>query len=160
MSRLRLLGLAFLLIAAGRRSVAEEAAQLPYLASLKRDKVFMREGPGEDYPVEWVYHRKGLPVQVIASYDVWRRVRDMDGIIGWVHVALISRERTAVITGKDIAKARARDDADASVVADVQPGAVGRLMGCEKTACEVKFDSAEGWIDRVRLWGVHDGETF
>jgi SH3-like domain-containing protein len=26
--------------------------------------------------------------------------------------------------------------------------------------CQVKFDRAEGWIDRNRLWGINDGEQF
>lgn len=161
MSRFRLSVLGLLLAGAPHLGLAaDNGPPLPYYASFKSDKVFMREGPGEDYPVEWVYHRKGFPVQVIASYEVWRRVRDMDGVIGWVHVALLSRERTAIVMGKDNVKARRRDEADASVVADVQPGAIGRLMGCEKTACEVKFDAAQGWIDRARLWGMHDGEDF
>ena len=33
----------------------------PYFASIKSDKIYMRLGPGEEYPIKWVYHRKGLP---------------------------------------------------------------------------------------------------
>jgi SH3-like domain-containing protein len=102
----------FLVLSLGtaHAAAAAEAEKLPYFASLKSDKVYMREGPGEDYRIEWVYRRKGLPVEVLASYDVWRRVRDMDGIVSWVHMALLSRERTAIVTGTANAEAR-RDDA-------------------------------------------------
>jgi SH3-like domain-containing protein len=92
------LALAFLLIAlVGRPAGAADTP--PYFLSIKNEKTFMREGPGENHRIKWIYHRKGLPVEVIASFEVWRRVRDADGEIGWIHVAVLSRERTAVVTG-------------------------------------------------------------
>ena len=139
---------------------AAEDVKLPYFASMKGETTNMREGPGSDSRVKWVYHRKGLPVEVIASFEVWRRVRDMDGEIGWIHVALLSRERMAVVKGKAEAAVRGRADAKSDVLAEAAPGAVGRLEHCAATACEVKFDGAKGWVDRSRLWGVHGGEEF
>jgi SH3-like domain-containing protein len=132
----------------------------PYFVSLKGDKVFMRDSPREDSPVKWIYHRKGLPVEVLASYEVWRRVQDLDGEIGWIHQALLSRERTAVVTGKDDAPIRKGYSADAAQVAAAKPGAIGRLIACKADACEVKFNGLTGWLERSRLWGVHDGENF
>src|SRR5690348_18405745 len=75
----------------------------PYFASIKSDKIYMRLGPGEEYPIKWVYHRKGLPVEVLASYDAWGRGGDMEGETGGIHRALLPRERTAVVTGEKIA---------------------------------------------------------
>jgi SH3-like domain-containing protein len=137
-----------------------EEVKLPYFASMKGETTNMREGPGEDSRVKWVYHRKGLPVEVIASFEVWRRVRDMDGEIGWIHVALLSRERMAVVKGAAEVPVRDRADAKSDVLAEAEPGAVGRLEHCGLEACEVKFDGAKGWIDRNRLWGMHGGEQF
>ncbi|HXJ02540.1 MAG TPA: SH3 domain-containing protein [Micropepsaceae bacterium] len=152
---------ALLLLLSGESPAgAAEDAKAPYFASMKGETTNMREGPGEDYRVKWVYHRKGLPVEVIASYEVWRRVRDMDGEIGWIHVALLSRERGAVVRGAGEAPVRGSTDAQSKLVADAKPGAVGRLEHCDAHACEVKFDGAKGWIDRTRLWGMHDGERF
>jgi len=87
-------------------------------------------------------------------------VRDMDGETGWIHTALLSRERTAVIVGAGDAPVRDGAKAGASVIADAKPGAIGRLEKCDASACEVKFARAEGWVDRMRLWGVHDGQQF
>ncbi len=143
-------------------SAGAPAASLPaqpYFASLKGDKVFMREGPSDDHRVKWVYHRKGLPVEVLASFEVWRRVRDMDGEIGWIHQALLSRERMAVIVGGDDAAIRKATNADAAVIAQGKPGAIGRLVACKADACEVKVDGVNGWLERTRLWGGHDGEN-
>jgi len=131
-----------------------------YFASIKSDKIYMRLGPGEEYPIKWVYHRKGLPVEVLASYDAWRRVRDMDGETGWIHTALLSRERTAIVTGDKITAIQRSEDSSSRLVAEAKPGAVGRLRHCDQQACEVKFDGAEGWVPRSRLWGLRDGEHF
>jgi len=149
-----------LLILPSAPARAAEDVKLPYFASMKGETTNMREGPATDSRVKWVYHRKGLPVEVIATFEVWRRVRDMDGEIGWIHAALLSRERMAVVKGKAEAAVRNRADAKSDVLAEAMPGAVGQLEHCAAAACEVKFDGAKGWIDRSRLWGVHGGEQF
>lgn len=140
--------------------VASAAEPTPYFASMKSDKIYMRVGPGEDYPVKWIYHRKGLPVEVLGTYDAWRRVRDMDGETGWIHTALLSRERMTVITGQGLARLLREAQPNSGVVAEAKPGAIGRLRHCDALTCEVKFDSAEGWVPRTRLWGLSDGERF
>ena len=72
------------------RAASDEA--FPRFESLRSDKVYMREGPSLQHPVKWVYRWKGLPVEVLGAYDVWRRVRDKDGIVGWIHVAMLSTD--------------------------------------------------------------------
>ena len=151
------LGLAFAaLVAAGPAWPADG----PYFLSMKDDKVYMREGPSDKHRIKWVYHRKGLPVEVLSSFEVWRRVRDMDGEIGWIHMALLSRERMAGVVGAGIVPIREGGDEASENIAEAQPGAIGRLEECGMRACEVKFDGAVGWIDRSRLWGVHAGKNF
>jgi SH3-like domain-containing protein len=139
---------------------AADAVKAPYFVSLKDETTNMREGPSRNNRIKWVYHRKGLPVEVVASYDVWRRVRDMDGEIGWIHMALLSRERSAVVTGQSQAPVYDSANAQSEVVAEAKPGAIGRLERCGPVFCEVKFDGAKGWLERTRLWGMHDGEQF
>jgi SH3-like domain-containing protein len=65
-----------------------------------------------------------------------------------------------VVRGKGRAAVHDKADAASELVAQAEPGAIGRLEHCGASACEVKFDGATGWIDRMRLWGVHDGEQF
>lgn len=145
---------------AGGSAPGSAADNRAYFASLKSEEVYMREGPSANNRVKWVYRRKGLPVEVLASFDVWRRVRDMDGEIGWIHVALLSRDRTVVVAAGQDAAVRGREDERSGVVAEAKPGAIGRLLGCRKLACQVKFDGAAGWVERARLWGVRDGDDF
>lgn len=72
---------------------------LPRYAALRADKVYMRRGPGDRYPIDWVYHRRGLPVEIEREFDVWRLVEDSDGQKGWVHQATLYGSRTFVIPG-------------------------------------------------------------
>lgn len=144
-------------LAAGPATAADSAI---YFASIKSDKIYMRVGPGEDYEIKWVYHRKGLPVEVLGSYDAWRRVKDIDGEIGWIHATLLSRERTAMVVGDSLATVTRSDDTASRVIAKARAGAIGILRHCEALVCEVKFDGVEGWVSRARLWGLTGGERF
>ncbi|MEH6546060.1 MAG: SH3 domain-containing protein, partial [Sneathiella sp.] len=71
---------------------------LPRFVSLSSNKVNVRTGPGTRYPITWVFVRRGWPVEVIAEYELWRRIRDVDGSTGWVHKGLLSSRRTLIIT--------------------------------------------------------------
>ena len=69
---------------------------MPRYVSLKFDKVYARGGPGEDYDMKWVYHVKGLPLQVVAETQEWRRVCDADGSLSWVHRRTPDARRTVM----------------------------------------------------------------
>ncbi|WP_173569727.1 SH3 domain-containing protein [Acetobacter conturbans] len=70
---------------------------LPRFAALRADDVNMRAGPGQRYPIQWVYHRRGLPVQIEREFDVWRLIEDSDGVKGWVHQATLVGSRDFVV---------------------------------------------------------------
>ena len=52
---------------------------VPRYVSLKSDHVNVRAGPTKDNDVAWVYTRSGLPVEITAEFENWRRVRDSEG---------------------------------------------------------------------------------
>jgi SH3-like domain-containing protein len=149
----------------GRAGAAEreEAGGLPVprFVSLKSDRVNARAGPGQRYPVEWVFVRRGLPVEVVAESDLWRRVRDMEGVEGWVHKGLLSGQRTAVIRGPQTRALRREPDEAASAVAQAEPGVIGRLHRCRGGWCQLSVgERNKGWIRRNQIWGVYTDEQF
>jgi SH3-like domain-containing protein len=77
---------------------------VPRFVSLKPGKVNVRAGPTKDNDVTWVYTRAGLPVEVTAEYENWRRVRDWEGAEGWVYHSLLSGRRTAIVIPQASAK--------------------------------------------------------
>ncbi len=72
---------------------------IPRFVSLRTNPINLRAGPGVRYPVDWVYVRRYLPVEVIDEFDTWRQIRDPAGAEGWVHQSMLSGKRTAVVTG-------------------------------------------------------------
>jgi len=134
---------------------AEEALPIPRFVSLKADEVNMRAGPGESYPVEWVYTRKGLPVEVVKEYDQWREVRDVDGTKGWVHRVMLSGQRTIQVTGATARTGYDKPSADGRSVFRAEPGVQGTLLGCEPGWCRVEISGMKGWMAMGDLWGVY-----
>jgi SH3-like domain-containing protein len=136
------------------------SAQAAHYASLKSDKVYLREGPTYQHRVLFIYKRRDYPLEVIAAYEGWRRVRDVDGTIGWVSDTMLSDRRTVLVTGKAKAQLRAQPSPTASVSADAEPGVVAKLKACQPRFCEVTAGGITGWIEKDKIWGVDAGETF
>lgn len=128
-------------------------------ASLRSNKVYLREGPTFQHRILFIYERKDYPVEVLASYETWRRVRDADGTIGWVSQSMLSDVRTVLIIGKTRADIRDAPYAAGSVIAKADPGVVARLKACKPQFCEISASGLKGWIDRTRIWGVDAGEV-
>lgn len=128
--------------------------ETPYWASLRVDEVNMRVGPSENYRIDWVYHREGLPVKVVRLMQGWRLVQDPDGAQGWIVARLLSPQRTAIVTGEDLAEMRAAPEDGAELLWNAEPGVVGTLGKCEANWCLFDVDGREGWIDQSRLWGA------
>jgi SH3-like domain-containing protein len=131
---------------------------LPRFASLHSDKVNLRAGPGDRYPVEWVYMRKDWPVEVLAQFDHWRRVRDWDGTEGWVHEKMVAGKREVVVTG-GVRGLRAGPDLGAALVARAEPGVVARLDECRGEWCRIGVGDVTGWVERSDIWGVYPNEN-
>ncbi len=132
---------------------------IPRFASLRSGEVNMRTGPGTRYPIEWVYAKRGLPVEVIAEYDIWRRVRDPEGIEGWVNKTELTGKRGLVITGGNH-ELREDPDDTAAIAAHLEKGALGTIASCKQDWCKVKFDGAKGYLRKMDFWGAYPNELF
>ncbi len=133
---------------------------LPRFASLRADDVNLRAGPGQRYPIEWLYKRRGLPVQIDREFEVWRLVTAPDGVKGWVHEATLFGRRDFVVTGAD-RTLRKSAEATARAVAILQPGVVGRIRSCAAGAdwCQVQVGDYRGWLRRGDFWGALPNEA-
>jgi SH3-like domain-containing protein len=143
---------------------AEAQPQQPHFASLRADLVHVRKGPGEEYDILWTYKSLGLPVEVTAEHEHWRRIRDSEGAEGWVHFRLLSALRTALITPWDKSKETTvlheTADGDAKPVAKLESGVKAYVHECDGRWCRVSVTSLSGWIEQKRLWGIYPDETF
>ena len=134
---------------------------IPRYVSLKSDHVNVRAGPTKDNDVAWVYTRSGLPVEITAEFENWRRVRDSEGAEGWVYHSLLSGRRTAVVSMKsknDLAPLYDRADPASAVAARLQAGVVAQVKHCATGWCHISGSGFDGWIEQQRLWGVYADE--
>ena len=136
---------------------------IPRYVSLKSDRVNLREGPSKEHRTRWVYQRAGLPVEITAEFETWRRVRDADGSEGWVLHSLLSGRRTALVAPWSKVKnetfvLRASADEGATTVAQLQPGVIANVASCANAWCKVAIGKVEGYVRQERLWGVYPNE--
>ena len=135
---------------------------LPRYASLKSERVNMRVGPGREYQVEWMYLKRGLPMEIIQEYDNWRKVRDAEGNEGWIMHSLLSGSRTAIIApwekGEGMIDMLNAANPAAAIVARVEPGVVATVSQCSNGWCELTISGTEGYIRQNQLWGVYPDE--
>jgi SH3-like domain-containing protein len=126
-------------------------------ASLRANDVNVRAGPGVRYPVKWKFVQRHTPVEVIAQYDTWRKIRDWEGGEGWVHRVMISTKRSLLLKG-DGQTMRRRPSEGAPAVARLASNMIVLAQKCDMEWCLVSARGHEGWIRREGLWGLYPKE--
>ena len=129
------------------------------------DEVNLRVGPGDRFPIDWIYRREGLPVEVINEHDVWRQIRDHEDTVGWVHQSLLSGRRRVLIIDS-LRSLRASPDPAAPAVArslNVRQafspsGVIGALIGCAGAWCQIEVKKHAGWLRRDEVYGLYPDE--
>ena len=71
---------------------------IPRYVSLKADEANARRGPSLSHRIDWIFKKKGMPLEIYGEYDNWRRVRDAEGAGGWIHYSLLSGVRSIIVT--------------------------------------------------------------
>jgi SH3-like domain-containing protein len=143
------------------KPVGPSGLPLPRFVSLKADKINVRRGPSSEHQVAWVYQRKGLPVEVTAEFENWRRIRDSDGEEGWVYQSMLSGKRMALVAPwrkQEAVPMYQSPDASGGLVALVKAGVVATLEDCTGNWCRLAASGYEGWIAQPMIWGAYPGE--
>jgi SH3-like domain-containing protein len=148
--------------AAGDMAVgAASGLPVPRFVSLKPDRVTVRGGPNRDHEIAFVFTRAGLPVEITAESDNWRRIRDWEGSEGWVYHSLLSGRRTALVSAKkpdELVPLYDKPDAQSALTARLQPGVLASVKHCGGAWCRIFGPGFDGWIAQERLWGVYANE--
>jgi len=139
--------------------IAASGLPVPRWVSVRAGRVNVRRGPSMDQDVVWTYVRAGVPVEIIAEFDTWRRIRDSSGETGWVKTQMLDGRRTVLVTGRVNTAILNSPKAEADVVAYAAPGLQAQLVGCRGEWCEVSARGFDGYVSRDRLWGVYSEET-
>lgn len=134
---------------------------VPRFVSLKNDVTNVRRGPSSEHDLAYVYRRKGLPVEIVAEFEHWRRIRDSDGDEGWVYRSLLSGKRTALVApwkpGSEV-PLQARVGQTQAPVARLASGAMVEVDSCDGAWCNIQAGGYEGFVEQKLLFGVYPGE--
>ena len=132
---------------------------LPRFVTLRANEVNLRSGPGTRYPIDWVYRRSGMPVEIIDEFDTWRRIRDWQGTEGWVHQSMVQGRRGILVIGQR-QTLRRRPEADSPGVAQLDAGVVGELDRCRGEWCQISAGGYNGWLERKGFYGLYPYEDW
>lgn len=143
----------------GNETKGPSGLPLPRFASLRSNEVNLRTGPGLRYPIEWVFVKEDLPVEITAEFDVWRRIRDSNDAKGWIHKSTLSGHRSLIVT-EQTGNIYKDSNIGSSLLAHVQAGAIGDLLACDLVWCEVSFGDIKGYMKKEDFWGAYEHETF
>jgi SH3-like domain-containing protein len=131
---------------------------LPRFVSLDSGKVYSRAGPGQNYPIKWVYQKEHMPIEIIQEYEGWRKVRDIEGDEGWIHKTLLTGKRTVIIKSDQLIDLHEKNNLSSRLKVQLEPGVIGKLALCKNDWCKIETGGYDGWVERKFLWGIYEGE--
>jgi SH3-like domain-containing protein len=138
-----------------------ENPRVPRFESLKSNDIVMRVGPGYNYPIHWEYRRAHLPIEVIAEFEDWRKVRDKSGETGWMHKKMLSQKRYVIIL-EDNLLLHKKEEPESPTVARFQKNAMAQVVKCNAQNCylmaKTPASTIKGWCSRRALWGLYSHE--
>jgi SH3-like domain-containing protein len=150
-----------LLAACGRKGgetdrVNPSGLAVPRYVTLKFAEVNARAGPGDDHKLLWIYHAKGLPLQIVAETAEWRRVCDPDGALSWVHKRTVDGRQAAMRLQATPLALHSQPRDSAAVVAYLGPRAVAGLDKCQKGWCRLRSGQVDAWAPASEIWGADE----
>ena len=130
---------------------------MPRYVSLKASEANARRGPSLSHKIDWIFKKKGMPLEIYGEYDNWRRVRDSEGAGGWIHYSLLSGVRSIIITSS-MANLYRKSDQNSMIMARIEQNYIADLGTCIKDWCEIDAGRYDGWIRKTDIWGVAPDE--
>lgn len=130
---------------------------IPRYVSLKAKEANARRGPSLSHRIDWIYKREHIPLEIYGEYENWRRVRDFEGLGGWIHYTLLSGIRY-VLVKDELLEMRLLPSSDAQVIARVPQHNIATLDKCDVDWCRIVDDGYKGWVLKSGIWGVYENE--
>lgn len=139
----------------------ETGLALPRMVSLRSNLINARSGPGARYPIEWVYMQKTAPVEIVAEFELWRKIKDWEGSESWVHKSMLSGRRSVKVTTPGENNIYDKPEYNSKVIAKVEDEVVGDVKKCPAGSdfCLIVFGNIEGWIPKNNLYGIYSQEV-
>ena len=129
--------------------------KIPRMVSLNQSLVFMRSGPGLNYPIKFELRKKKYPMKIISEYYNWRQVVTYNNIKGWIATHLLSSVKTGLILKTTFLKISPSNQSLSK--AKLLPQLLIEIKKCNTEWCKViivKNDKFYGWVKKQFIWGL------
>jgi SH3-like domain-containing protein len=133
---------------------------IPRFVSLKSDDANIRVGPSVNYPIKLKYVLQNLPLEIIDEFDVWRKSRDHEGNIGWVHKSLIKGDRFILVNHNRNKDVKLYNIPNGKIIGIIKKNNILDLNLCILNWCKVTQNKFSGWLLKKNIWGVYDTEIY
>ena len=132
---------------------------IPRFVSLKSNEINLRIGPSINYPINLKYIRKNLPIEIIDEYDLWRKIRDHEGNIGWIKKGLLKGERY-ILTGIKNNSSKIYNRPNGKEVGIIKENNILKLEICLEDWCYISHKNIKGWLSKKGIWGTYNKEIY
>ena len=123
--------------------------------SLKKNEVNLRQGPSFVYPIKLIYKKKYLPVIILDKSGPWRKIKDLENNTGWIHIALLSKKKSAINIKKNSILYK-NSTIYSKPIAKLEVGRLVLIKKCNQRWCKISSGQFNGWINKSFLWGKVD----
>ena len=123
-----------------------------YFLSLKKDKVYVRYGPGKNYPIKYIYKKKFLTIKVIDKKDNFRRIIDHKKNSGWIHQIMLRKLNSLIVLEEKIIFKKSSKFS--KPLAKLAKGRLVIIKKCKINWCRIETGDYIGWIDTKNVWGI------
>ena len=123
-----------------------------YFLSLKKDKVYVRYGPGKNYPIKYIYKKKFLTIKVIDKKDNYRRIIDHKKNSGWIHQIMLRKLNSLIVLEEKIIFKKSSKFS--KPLAKLEKGRMVIIKKCKINWCRIQAGDYIGWINTKNVWGI------
>ena len=123
-----------------------------YFLTLRYDKVNVRSGPSDKYPIKYIYKKKYFPIKVTDEYYNYRKIIDLYNNSGWIHVSQLTKKKSAINIA-DLSILFEKPSIYSKPIAKLESGKILVIKKCKKKWCKVHVEKYKGWIQKDLIWG-------
>ena len=123
-----------------------------YFLSLKKDKVYVRYGPGKNYPIKYIYKKKFLTIKVIDKKDNFRRIIDHKKNSGWIHQIMLRKSNSLIVLEEKIVFKK--NSKFSKPLVKLEKGRLVIIKKCLPNWCRIETGNYSGWIETKNVWGI------
>lgn len=138
------------------QAIAVEEVIYPHFAHIKSKSVHCRKGPGRSYSIETMFTRP-QPVLVLREHELWKKIKDKDGQVCWVHKNMVTQKKGKAFIKKNTLL-HSKKNKHLVPIASLEEGVLVDINSCDGSFCSIHIDGYVGYVGQENLFGVSEGK--